>query len=53
MNLDHRRHDDEVDPMSENRHSPHCLHESQDLEGIRREVHTFVTDILSLLKVGG
>ena len=54
MKLDHRRHDDEVDPMSETlRHSPHCLHESQDLEGVRREVLALATDILSLLKVQG
>ena len=39
--------------MSENRHSPHCLHESQDLEGVWREVLSLAADILSLLKVQG
>ena len=42
-----------VDPMSKIKHSPHCFHESQDLQGVRREVLALVNDILSLLKVRG
>ena len=37
--------------MSKLNHSPHCFHESQDLQGVRREVLTLTNDILCLLKV--
>ena len=40
-----------VDPMSKLNHSPHCFHESQDLQGVRREALTLTNDILCLLKV--
>ena len=42
-----------VDPMSKLNHSPHCFHEGQDLQSVRREVLTLANDILCLLKVRG
>ncbi|MEL7196481.1 MAG: hypothetical protein AAFO96_28900 [Bacteroidota bacterium] len=37
--------------MSKLNHSPHCFHESQDVQGVRREALTLTNDILCLLKV--